>query len=65
MVVEALGILANLTIPDLDYELILREYNLVPWIKNKLEPGKIITKPKILQAIKIDNTGSITENERF
>lgn len=39
LVVEALGILANLTIPDLDYELILREYNLVPWIKNKLEPG--------------------------
>lgn len=40
LVVEALGILANLTIPDLDYELILREYNLVPWIKNKLEPGR-------------------------
>ncbi|XP_072014617.1 kinesin-associated protein 3-like [Amphiura filiformis] len=39
LVVEALGILANLTIPDLDYELILKEYNLVPWIKGKLEPG--------------------------
>ncbi|XP_069120818.1 kinesin-associated protein 3-like isoform X1 [Argopecten irradians] len=35
---EALGILGNLTIPDLDYELILREYNLVPWIKEKLMP---------------------------
>ena len=41
LVVEALGILANLTIPDLDYELILKEYNLVPWIKGKLEPGKV------------------------
>ena len=41
LVVEALGILANLTIPDLDYELILKEYNLVPWIKGKLEPGKL------------------------
>ena len=39
LVVEALGILANLTIQDLDYELILKEYNLVPWIKGKLEPG--------------------------
>ncbi|XP_022085406.1 kinesin-associated protein 3-like [Acanthaster planci] len=38
LVVEALGILANLTIPDLDYELILKEYKLVPWITQKLEP---------------------------
>ncbi|CAL1547744.1 unnamed protein product [Lymnaea stagnalis] len=36
---ECLGILGNLTIPDLDYELILKEYNLIPWIKNKLQPG--------------------------
>lgn len=36
---ESLGILGNLTIPDLDYELILREYNLVPWIKERLMPG--------------------------
>lgn len=37
--VEALGILGNLTIPDLDYELIIREYELIPWIKRRLEPG--------------------------
>jgi len=37
---ECLGIMGNLTIPDLDYELILREYDLVPWIKEKLTPGK-------------------------
>uniref|UniRef100_A0A0B7B0K7 Kinesin-associated protein 3 n=1 Tax=Arion vulgaris TaxID=1028688 RepID=A0A0B7B0K7_9EUPU len=36
---ECLGILANLTVPDLDYELILKEYNLIPWIKDKLQPG--------------------------
>ncbi|KAK3792823.1 hypothetical protein RRG08_038553 [Elysia crispata] len=36
---ECLGILGNLTIPDLDYELILKEYDLVPWIKSKLQPG--------------------------
>ncbi|KAK7502598.1 hypothetical protein BaRGS_00006173 [Batillaria attramentaria] len=36
---ECLGILGNLTIPDLDYELILKEYDLIPWIKSKLQPG--------------------------
>ena len=36
---ECLGILANLTIPDLDYELILKEYDMIPWIKSKLQPG--------------------------
>jgi hypothetical protein len=38
---ECLGILGNLTIPDLDYELILKEYNMIPWIKNRLEPGMV------------------------
>lgn len=37
---ECLGIMGNLTIPELNYELILKEYNLVPWIKNKLQPGR-------------------------
>ncbi|KAL4218964.1 Kinesin-associated protein 3 [Mactra antiquata] len=36
---ECLGVFGNLTIPDLDYELILKEYQLIPWIKRKLQPG--------------------------
>ena len=36
---EAVGILGNLTIPDLDYELLLNEFELVPWIKLRLQPG--------------------------
>lgn len=36
---ECVGILGNLTIPDLDYELLLKEYDLVSWIKYKLMPG--------------------------
>lgn len=36
---ECLGVLGNLTIPDLDYELILKEYQLIPWLKQKLQPG--------------------------
>lgn len=38
-VVECLGTLANLTIPDLDWELVLKEYNLVPYLKDRLKPG--------------------------
>jgi hypothetical protein len=34
-----LGTLANLTIPDLDWELVLKEYKLVPYLKDKLKPG--------------------------
>ncbi|KAK3530871.1 hypothetical protein QTP70_003623 [Hemibagrus guttatus] len=37
--IECLGTLANLTIPDLDWELLLREYNLVPYLKERLKPG--------------------------
>ncbi|XP_070989635.1 kinesin-associated protein 3-like isoform X2 [Oncorhynchus clarkii lewisi] len=38
-VVECLGTLANLTIADLDWELVLKEYNLVPYFKDRLKPG--------------------------
>lgn len=38
-VLECLGTLANLTIPDLEWELVLKEYNLVPYLKEKLKPG--------------------------
>ncbi|XP_075178215.1 kinesin-associated protein 3 [Anomaloglossus baeobatrachus] len=38
-VIECLGTLANLTISDLDWELVLKEYKLVPYLKNKLKPG--------------------------
>ncbi|XP_022528562.2 kinesin-associated protein 3b isoform X1 [Astyanax mexicanus] len=38
-VIECLGTLANLTIADLDWELLLREYNLVPYLKDHLKPA--------------------------
>ncbi|KAJ3599663.1 hypothetical protein NHX12_033619 [Muraenolepis orangiensis] len=38
-VIECLGTLANLTVPDLDWELVLKEYNLVPYLKDRLKPG--------------------------
>ncbi|XP_061594997.1 kinesin-associated protein 3a [Cololabis saira] len=38
-VMECLGTLANLTLPDLDWALVLTEYDLVPYLKDKLTPG--------------------------
>ncbi|XP_073712292.1 kinesin-associated protein 3a [Misgurnus anguillicaudatus] len=38
-VIECLGTLSNLTIADLDWELVLKEYNLVPYLKDHLKPG--------------------------
>lgn len=39
-VVECVGILGNLSLPDLDYSQILHKFNLIPWIRNALIPGK-------------------------
>lgn len=43
-VLECLGTLANLTIPDLDWELVLKEYNMVPYLKDRLKPGTNTTR---------------------
>ncbi|XP_064649316.1 kinesin-associated protein 3-like isoform X2 [Lineus longissimus] len=40
-VIESVGILANLTFSDIDWALLLKEYNMVQWIKRKLEPGAV------------------------
>ena len=34
--VECLGVLGNLTIPELDFERMLGEYDLVPWMKGRI-----------------------------
>ncbi|CAF0817808.1 unnamed protein product [Rotaria sp. Silwood1] len=36
---EVVGTLANLTIPDIDYQALMDEYGLVEWIKKKLKPN--------------------------
>ncbi|CAF1217055.1 unnamed protein product [Rotaria sordida] len=36
---EVVGTLANLTIPDIDYQALMDEYGLVEWIKSKLKPN--------------------------
>ncbi len=37
--IEVVGTLGNLNITDIDYEMLLKEYNLVTWIKTMLQPG--------------------------
>ena len=39
-VIESVGILANLTFSDIDWALLLQEYNMVDWIKSRLQTGK-------------------------
>lgn len=38
--VECLGILGNLSLADLDYSQIMHNFNLIPWVKSVLQPGK-------------------------
>jgi hypothetical protein len=37
--IEGLGILGNLQLPDLDYSQIISNFNLIPWIRKMLVPG--------------------------
>lgn len=39
-VLEVVGVLGNLELPDLDYSQILHRCDLIPWIRNNLVPGK-------------------------
>ncbi len=38
--VECLGILGNLNLPELDYVRLLEEYELIPWMLERLRPGR-------------------------
>lgn len=38
-VLEVIGILGNLELPDLDYSQILHRCDLIPWIRTNLVPG--------------------------
>ncbi|XP_022237019.1 kinesin-associated protein 3-like [Limulus polyphemus] len=38
-VLECLGVLGNLSVPDLDFERLLKKHNLLHWMEKKLIPG--------------------------
>ncbi|KDR23691.1 Kinesin-associated protein 3, partial [Zootermopsis nevadensis] len=39
-VVECVGVLGSMTLPDLDFSQLMQRFNLIPWIQNILVPGK-------------------------
>lgn len=39
-VVECVGILGNLSLPDLDYSMVLQDFNLIPWVRAVLVPSE-------------------------
>ena len=39
-VLEALGILGNLTVEDVNFQALLTDYDMLNYIKTKLQPGK-------------------------
>ena len=51
-VVECVGILGNLTIPDLDFDRLLEEYNLITWIKDRL---RIVRQQHVLGEPQMDD----------
>ncbi|CAL8306648.1 unnamed protein product [Lota lota] len=62
-VIECLGTLANLTIADLDWELVLKEYHLVPYLKDRLKPGSaeddlVLEVVIMLGTISMDDAGA-------
>ncbi|XP_061883965.1 kinesin-associated protein 3a isoform X1 [Entelurus aequoreus] len=59
-VIECLGTLANLTIPDLDWALVLKEYNLVPYLKDKLKPGMRMESEMRRERKNQDRQGKVT-----
>ena len=40
-VLECVGVLGNLSLPDLDYSQILTKFNLLNWIMNQLQPDAV------------------------
>ena len=41
--IEVVGTLGNLNLSEIDYEMLLNEYQLVDWIKMMLQPGVYIS----------------------
>jgi len=39
-VVECVGVLGNMTLPDLDFCQLMQRFNLILWVQNILVPGK-------------------------
>ena len=47
-VLESLGILGNLTITDVNFQQLLTDYDMLTYIKEKLQPGKAVLSCSLL-----------------
>jgi hypothetical protein len=43
-VVECVGVLGSMTLPDLDFSQLMQRFNLIPWVQNILVPGNSLSK---------------------
>lgn len=41
-VVECLGVMGNLSVENMDWERLIREYQLVPWLRAHLVQGELL-----------------------
>lgn len=60
-ILEIVGILGNLALPDLDYAQILQRCNLIPWIRNYLVPGKV-QDDLVLEIVVLLGTSALDED---
>ncbi|XP_054284614.1 kinesin-associated protein 3 [Macrosteles quadrilineatus] len=58
---ECVGLLANLTLAELDYSTLLQQYNLVSWITRQLVPGNT-PDDLVLEVIMLVSTAALDES---
>ena len=39
--IECLGLMGNLSIENMDWERLMKEYNLIPWLRSHITQGKL------------------------
>lgn len=62
-VVECVGVLGNMTLPDLDFCQLMQRFNLIPWVQNILVPGKsVYSVPGMMTVAKLKLTLYLTLN---
>jgi Kinesin-associated protein (KAP). len=60
-VVECVGVLGNMTLPDLDFCQLMQRFNLIPWVQNILVPGKsVYSVPGMMTVAKLKLTQYLT-----
>uniref|UniRef100_A0A1B6ETE2 Kinesin-associated protein 3 n=1 Tax=Cuerna arida TaxID=1464854 RepID=A0A1B6ETE2_9HEMI len=58
---ECVGLLANLTLPELDYCTLLQQYNLINWLKAQLVPGHA-PDDLVLEVVMLISTAALDES---